>query len=132
VKYKSAVPVIATSDLLASLDFCANTLGFEKHFVFGDPPAYAGVKRDDVLRYLAHDPCLADMIRQNELSHDLFLWVNDVDAVYEEHKARGARIVEDIANRPWDARQYVVEDPNGYRLKIAEPIDEIKSAAASC
>ena len=29
-----------------------------------------------------------------------------------------------ITDRAWDARQYVVEDRNGYRLKIAEPLDE--------
>jgi len=44
-----------------------------------------------------------------------------VDAVFAEHKRRGAKIVEDIADRTWDARQYVVEDPNGYYLKVAEP-----------
>lgn len=27
------------------------------------------------------------------------------------------------AIRAWDARQYVIEDPNGYHLKIAEPLD---------
>jgi hypothetical protein len=36
---------------------------------------------------------------------------------------RGAKIVEEISNRPWDARQYVIEDPNGYYIKVAEPTD---------
>jgi uncharacterized glyoxalase superfamily protein PhnB len=36
----------------------------------------------------------------------------------------GAKIVEDISDRAWDARQYVIEDPNGYHIKIAEPISE--------
>ena len=32
---------------------------------------------------------------------------------------RGAKIFEEIADRPWDARQYLIEDPNGYHIKIA-------------
>ena len=49
--------------------------------------------------------------------------MHDIDTVFEEHKRRGANIIEELATRRWDARQYVVEDPNGYRLKIAEPVD---------
>jgi hypothetical protein len=53
--------------------------------------------------------------------------VQDVDKVFEEHKLCGARIVEEIADRAGDARQYVMEDPSGYHLKIAEPIDEVRA-----
>jgi hypothetical protein len=35
-----------------------------------------------------------------------------------------SKIVEDISARAWDARQYVIEYPNGYHIKIAEPISE--------
>jgi uncharacterized glyoxalase superfamily protein PhnB len=52
--------------------------------------------------------------------------VQDVDKAFEDHQRRGAKIVEELADRPWDARQYVIEDPGGYYLKIAEPIDEAK------
>ncbi len=43
--------------------------------------------------------------------------------MFAELKARGAKVIEEPSDRPWDARQFVVEDPNGYRVKIAEPLD---------
>jgi uncharacterized glyoxalase superfamily protein PhnB len=68
---------------------------------------------------------MAAAIRESRLAPDVFLWVEDVDAVFAELKARGAKVIEEPSNRPWDARQFVVEDLNGYRLKMAEPLDEI-------
>ena len=122
--FRSAVPVIAANDVLATVRYFQEVLGFEQHFVWCDPPVYAAVKLGGALIYITHDPDMARAIRECDLRPDLFLWVSDIDTVYAEHKARGAEIVEEIANRPWDARQYVVREPNGYRLKIAEPLDD--------
>jgi uncharacterized glyoxalase superfamily protein PhnB len=125
MKYKNAVPVISTEDVRATVAYYTDALGFSQHFIYGDPPTYAGVERYGVLLYITLDEQLASTLKNCDLHPDVFLWVQDVDKVFEDHKSRGAKIFEPISDRPWDARQYVVEDPNGYRLKIAEPIDEI-------
>jgi catechol 2,3-dioxygenase-like lactoylglutathione lyase family enzyme len=127
--YKRAVPVIATNDVRSTIAFYTGVLGFAEHFVFGDPPVYAGVERDGVLLYITKDDELASTLKRSALHPDIFLWVRDVDKVYEQHQLRGAKIVEGIADRAWDARQYVIEDPNGYYLKIAEPIDDEEEAS---
>jgi uncharacterized glyoxalase superfamily protein PhnB len=123
MKYQNAVPVIATADVRSTVGYYTQVLGFAEHFMFGDPSVYAGVERDGVLLYISKDEKLAAALKSSDLHPDVFLWVQNIDRAFEEHKQRGAKITEDIANRPWDARQYVVEDPNGYDLKIAEPID---------
>ncbi|HEV3167181.1 MAG TPA: VOC family protein [Isosphaeraceae bacterium] len=125
MKYKSAVPVIATTDVRSTAAYYTSVLGFAQHFLFGEPPVYAGVERDGVLLYITLDVELASTIKNLNLHPDVFLWVEDVDKVYEEHKSRGAKIVEEISDRAWDARQYAIEDPNGYHLKVAQPTDEI-------
>ena len=123
MKYRNAIPVIATADIRSTVDYYINVLGFAEHFIYGDPPVYAAVSRDGVLLYINHDDEMAATLKDSRLHPDIFFWVQDVDKLFEEHKRRGARIVEEISDRAWDARQYVVEDPNGYRLKIAEPIE---------
>jgi uncharacterized glyoxalase superfamily protein PhnB len=116
--------VIATDDVLAALDYFTRVLGFEKHFSYGNPPVYAGIRRDDMLLYLTLDADMVSTLRESGLHPDVFLWVEDVDAAYKQHRTSGAKIIEEIADRPWGARQYVVEDPSGYHLKFAEPLDE--------
>jgi uncharacterized glyoxalase superfamily protein PhnB len=127
VKYKNSVPVVSTADVQSTVDYYTQTLGFNKHFMFGEPPVYAGLEQSGVLLYVAEDKNFASAVKSARLHPEVFLWVQNVDKVYSEHKQRGAKIVEEIADRPWDARQYVVEDPNGYHLKIAEPIDEVSN-----
>jgi uncharacterized glyoxalase superfamily protein PhnB len=124
MRYRSAVPVVATADVRSTVAYYTRVLGFTEHFVFGDPPVYAGIERDGVLLYITYDVKLASVLKSNPGLHpEVFLWVRDVDKVFEEHKLRGAAIVEEITDRAWDARQYVIEDPNGYHLKVAEPLD---------
>ena len=131
MKYENAVPVIATANVQATLDYYKRMLGFSEHFTYGEPPVYAGVERDGVLLYISRDDKLAATLKSSGLHPDIFLWVQNVDDVFEEHKRRGAKIIEEISNRPWDVRQYVIEDPNGYYLKIAEPIDVAPSAVTA-
>jgi uncharacterized glyoxalase superfamily protein PhnB len=121
--YRSAVPVIATTDVRATIAYYDRVLDFREHFTFGNPPVYAGIQRDGVLLYVALDEKLASLLRSADLHPEIFVWVKDVDNIYAEHVSRGAKIVSEISDRAWDARQYVIEDPNGYHLKIAEPIE---------
>jgi uncharacterized glyoxalase superfamily protein PhnB len=78
------------------------------------------VKAGGGLLYICQDTDLATAIRERRLSPDVFLWVSDIDSVYAQHRASGAEITEELATRPWDVRQYVVREPNGYCLKVAE------------
>ena len=126
MKYKNAVPVIASSDVRRAVTYYTDVLGFNEHFIFGAPAVYAGVERDGVLLYITLDPALASSLKASNLHPEVFLWVHNVDEAFEDHKLRGAKIFEEISDRPWDARQYVIEDPNGYHLKIAEPLDHIR------
>jgi len=115
--FSSAVPVIATADVLATVRYFEQTLGFKQQWLWGDPPIYAGVRAGSALLYITHDPVLASTIKERRLSPDIFLWVNDIDAVYSQHLAANAEITEELTTRPWGVRQYVVRDPNGYLLK---------------
>ena len=128
MKYRSSVPVVATADVAATMSYYSSVLGFTELFSFGRPLVYAGMHRDSAQLYISQDVELADLIAERDLHPEIFLWVEDVDAWFAEHQRSGAKIVEEISDRPWDARQYVIEDPNGYFIKVAQPIDEVTDA----
>ncbi len=106
------------------MSYYATVLGFSELFSYGSPLVYAGMQRDGAQIYISQDEDLADVVAQQDLHPEIFLWVEDVDAWFAEHQRNGAKIVEEISDRQWDARQYVIEDPNGYFIKVAQPIDE--------
>ena len=122
--FRSAVAVLPCDDVLQLMTYFVDVLGFCRHFLYGDPPVYGAVKADDALLYICHDPAFARVIREQNLHPDLFIWVTNVDEHYARHRNNGAQVVEELANRPWDARQYTLLAPNGYHLKIAEPLDD--------
>jgi uncharacterized glyoxalase superfamily protein PhnB len=128
MKYRNSVPVVATADVAATMSYYESVLGFSELFSFGRPLVYAGMQRDGAQVYISQDEELADLVTERGLHPEIFLWVEDVDAWFAHHQASGAKIVEEIADRAWDARQYVIEDPNGYFIKVAQPIDEVADA----
>ena len=48
--------------------------------------------------------------------------VADVDAEYARLKANGLEIVQDLADKPWGERSFVIDDPNGVHLYIYKSI----------
>lgn len=52
---------------------------------------------------------------------DIRIMVDDVDAVYRRCAENGVTIVHDIADRYYGLRDFVIADPNGFRLRFAAP-----------
>jgi uncharacterized glyoxalase superfamily protein PhnB len=55
-----------------------------------------------------------------EGSIDAYIWVDNVDALFDEFKSRGANIVEPPTQREYKCYEMVVEDKFGFRLAFAE------------
>ena len=86
----------------------------------GRPSGLCRVRAGDALLYVTHDADLASTIKERQLAPDIFLSVTDIDSVYAQHRAAKADIAEELTMRPWGVRQYVVREPNGYLLKVAD------------
>jgi len=124
MKVPLAVPVIATVDVLETVRYFEEVIGFRQQWTWGAPPVYAGLQSGEAWIYVNHDPDLAAAIGERGLAPEIFLWVEEIDAVYERHRSNGAEVIDELNERPWGVRQYVILEPNGYRLKIAEPVKE--------
>lgn len=118
----STVPVVNTDDILKSLKYYRDVLGFSIDFQYGEPPVYAGVNSGEAEIYFTYSPDIVNLLRQQSLNPDIFIWVTNADTLYDMHAKNGAEIVEPIEDRPWGARQYVIKDLNGYHLKFAQPL----------
>lgn len=98
------------ADAQTSVEWYAR-LGFEQvfeHRFAPDLPAYVGIRRDDAEIHLSEHAGDAS-------PHGLaYVWVDAVDPLAE---LSGAEVDE----MPW-ARDFEVTDPDGNRLRIAEPV----------
>lgn len=53
----------------------------------------------------------------------LFVFVNDVDAVYAEYLKAGANITRELNDREYGIRDFDVTDPNGFILVFGKNIN---------
>lgn len=114
------------ADIKAACDFYAGKLGFEIVFTYGEPPFYGQVRRGAArlnLRMIC-EPVFVGDIRERETLLAASIAVDsaaELKALYEEFQAAGAAFRQTLKQQPWDARDFIVRDPDGNLLHFAGP-----------
>jgi len=121
VRVRSIAPQLLVDDLDTALSYYRDRLGFTVDFSYES--FYAAVTRDGATVHLKHAPkTLADRAHRKEHEHlDAYLETSGVEALYQELRSRGARIIKPLGVRPWGHTDFYVEDPDGYILCFSEP-----------
>ena len=113
-------------DLKASTDFFTTKLGFAIDFVYGDPPFYGQVSRDNArlaLRWM-DESFFAEDIRQREdlLSASITLAsADEIKQLYLAYQAADVSLAQSLRNEPWQAKTFIVKDPDGNLILFAAP-----------
>ena len=100
-------PILHVKDMKASIDYYEQVLGFKKA-EWGD--TFTAVGRDDWGIYLCEGA-------QGQPGTWVWIGVYDVDALYQEFKEKGAKIVLPPTNYP-HALEMRIEDPDGHVLRF--------------
>ena len=103
-------------DVFGTAEYYRDVLGFTFDTFYGDPPSFVILGRDGIfvmLKQLAGaKPQTADVGPPNFL--DVYFWVNDLDALAQELRGRGADIVVDPTDRPiYEGRDLYLRDCDG-------------------
>lgn len=107
-----AATVFVVSDIAVSLAYYRDVLGFEVTFEYGQPPSYACLCRDEVGLHLLAAAGTKRLAGQGGLC----IFVRDVDQIYAEVSARGARLLNRPEDRDYGMRDFDVVDADGNQL----------------
>jgi catechol 2,3-dioxygenase-like lactoylglutathione lyase family enzyme len=115
------------ADIQASCDFCTGKLGFAVDFVYGDPPFYAQVTRDNARLSLRHidEPVFAGDIREREdlLSASITAAsADEIKQLFSSYQAADVPFHQTLKQEPWGATTFIVIDPDGNLILFAGPI----------
>lgn len=120
-------PILSVNDIDVSIDFYTNKLAFSLNWRLADD--------DDVATFasvnLADSEILLGTIdfvppaQRNSLGAGIQLHVHlppdtDIDQIYDRAQSQGVNIIKAIENREWGERAFVINDPDGYNLMIAQ------------
>jgi len=123
VKLKRIAPQIVVPDVVSTAEYYRDELGFKILGYFADPPVFAMVERDDVEIHFGKidkdsTPQRNENIRRG-LGTDVYIWVSDIDAMFEELSAKNVQIVEGPVRRVYDCVEIVIKDCNGFQIVFA-------------
>ena len=109
-----------------SCEFFHSKLGFTVDFVYGDPPFYGQVSRDNArlaLRYM-DEPVFAGDIREREnlvLASITVASAEEIKHLFLMYQAAGVAFHQTLKKEPWGARTFLVKDPDGNLILFAGP-----------
>ena len=113
-------PQFLVEDLSAAITYYGDKLGFETDFIYES--FYASVSRDGFAIHLKCAPKTADDCerREQNLHLDAYIGVSGIEVLFDELQANGANIVRPLEERPWNCKDFYVEDADGYVLCFSE------------
>ena len=120
--FRGVIPELPVNDVAKTLDYYRDVLGY------------------DVLGYKIegrHEDIFGSVLRGKAniyfrkfdgriTPNRCYVCVNEVDELCRSFKANGAKIIEEIENKPWGYRQFTLEDINGhlfYYFRFADGVE---------
>jgi len=111
----AAATIFMVRDVLKAVEHYRDVLGFRQKFVYGDPVFYGGVERDDVVIHLS-----ANQTKRAPGGGAIYIFVTEVDALYAELKAKGAKTLNEPKSYPYGMRDFDVQDVDGNQISFGQ------------
>ena len=118
--FTAMTPILNVASVEASIEHYTSVLGFNKDW---DWPAeeedktFASISNGEVHVFLSENS-------QGTRPVWIYYNVGDVDKLHQEYAAAGAVVSQEPVDRPWGAREMLVEDLDGHVLRIGGPPSE--------
>ena len=110
-------PCLRVGEVARSLEFYVDQLGFTerwRHQAEPDVPVTVGIGRGGATLILTE---VADV----PFGALVYLYTSELDTIFHELAARGITIDLAPTDMPWRAREMHLRDPDGNRIRIAQP-----------
>jgi uncharacterized glyoxalase superfamily protein PhnB len=125
-RFQSASPVFLVGDIAATMRWYETVLGFDADpFPESPPHVFCILRKDGVEIMLQHHhgyrkPALYE--KREGGVWNVYLRIQGVRPWYEALSGRDdVKMLEPLCRQPYGQTEFVIEDPNGYVLVLAEP-----------
>ena len=125
-QFLACAPYFVVRNLRKSLDYYCGVLGFIRPELWGEPPTFAMPHRDGMTFMLYEgDAGTTPIPNLNKGGYwDAYIWVRDLDALFDEFKAAGAAFeYETLVREEYGNKEFAVTDPDGYMIAFGQQID---------
>ena len=117
-RFPQPVPEIPVSSVDKAAEYYVNVLGFSLDWG-NDAGGIGGISQGDCRMFLTDAPFRAE----HGPTSPVVVWLNlnskpEVDQLFERWRTAGATILEPVADKPWNLREFTVTDLDDNRLRV--------------
>lgn len=118
-------PHFLVKDVVSSVRYYHEVLGFDNPRLWGDPPEFAMPKRDGFI-FMLHQVDDPEAVRTNgQLAGgdywDAYIWIRDADALFAEFTDRGAIVQhEPVIRELYDMKEFAIRDPDDHIIAFGQ------------
>jgi GNAT superfamily N-acetyltransferase len=116
VALRSSEPIFPVADVIATVGYYREVLGFLEGWTWGQPADFGGVRWGKVGAMFALQEGPGATVGGQW--HSFF--VEGIDVLYALHRRNGATIYSPLEAKPWGLREYTVRDLNGHFLRFGQ------------
>jgi catechol 2,3-dioxygenase-like lactoylglutathione lyase family enzyme len=128
VRLTRVSPGFAVADVFATAEYYRDVLGFRFDQIWGNPPTFVILDRDDarlMIKQVAAEALPTPARTRSNEQYDLYIYTNDANAIAEELRGKGADIVEGPVDRQiYNGRELIVRDCDGRVICFGQFLDE--------
>jgi predicted enzyme related to lactoylglutathione lyase len=114
--------VLEVSDVVSSVAWYTEKLGFGSRGFWGDPPCFCIVGRGMVTIFLDNSRKKPRAVPVNQY-WAAYVYVDDIEATSADFKSRGATIARENESTEYGCRDFDVCDPDGHIIGFGQVIE---------
>ena len=127
-KLVGSAPILLVKDVVASANYYRDKVGFSYERFWGEPACFCILWRDRfhlMLSQVADAAFIVPHYRAVEKMWNVYFWVDNVEALYEELQKRGANIDYELCDQPYGCREFGIQDLDGYDVAFGQDMEPI-------
>jgi GNAT superfamily N-acetyltransferase len=113
---RASEPIFQVADVVATVRYYREVLGFSEGWTWGEPPDFGGVRWGKIGAMFSLQSGPDSPIGGQW--HSFF--VEGIDALHDFHARNGAAVCSPLEAKPWGLREYTVRDLNGHYLRFGQ------------
>ena len=125
-KLIGSAPILLVRDVVAAANYYRDRVGFSYDRFWGEPPCFCILWRDRyhlMLSQVEDEDAVVPHWKVVDKLWNAYFWVDDVEAMFEELKARGATIDYGLCEQPSGCREFGIQDLDGYDIAFGQDRD---------
>jgi catechol 2,3-dioxygenase-like lactoylglutathione lyase family enzyme len=127
VRLTRVSPGFAVADVFATAEYYRDVLGFRFDQIWGNPPSFVILDRDDarlMIKQVAAEALPRPARKPSNEQIDAYIYTNDASALAQELRGKGADIIEGPIDRQiYPGRELIVRDCDGRVICFGQLLD---------